>query len=97
MPPQLNRQRLARVSGLPIDWRAQRELLGFASIFDSCAIGCATVAHRISDRQFDAHRKCRDQAPESRAKSVSCTVLQMLCLAQTHGKSGRTSETMDSM
>ena len=29
-PPQLNRQRLARISGLPIDWREQRKLLGFA-------------------------------------------------------------------
>ena len=29
-PASLNRQRLARISGLPIDWQAQRELLGFA-------------------------------------------------------------------
>lgn len=28
-PPQLNRQRLARVTNLPIDWQAQRELIGF--------------------------------------------------------------------
>lgn len=28
-PPQLNRQRLARVTNLPIDWQAQRELLGY--------------------------------------------------------------------
>lgn len=29
-PPRLNRQRLARVSGLPVDWQAQRDMLGFA-------------------------------------------------------------------
>ncbi len=28
-PPQLNRQCLARITNLPIDWQAQRELLGF--------------------------------------------------------------------
>jgi DNA invertase Pin-like site-specific DNA recombinase len=29
-PAQLNRQKLARVSGLPIEWQAQRGILGFA-------------------------------------------------------------------
>jgi site-specific DNA recombinase len=29
-PIRLNRQRLARISGLPIDWQTQRDLLGFA-------------------------------------------------------------------
>ncbi len=29
-PVQLNRQRLARAANLPVDWRAQREMLGFA-------------------------------------------------------------------
>ena len=29
-PVQLNRQRLARATNLPIDWRVQREMLGFA-------------------------------------------------------------------
>lgn len=29
-PPQLTRQRLARATGLPIDWQGQREMLGFA-------------------------------------------------------------------
>ncbi|MDX3899163.1 MAG: recombinase family protein [Sphingobium sp.] len=28
-PPTLNRQRLARVANLPLDWRGQREVLGF--------------------------------------------------------------------
>ncbi len=29
-PAQLNRQRLARATSLPIDWPGQREMLGFA-------------------------------------------------------------------
>jgi site-specific DNA recombinase len=29
-PVQLNRQRLARTTNLPIDWQQQREMLGFA-------------------------------------------------------------------
>lgn len=28
-PAQLNRQRLARLTSLPVDWRQQREALGF--------------------------------------------------------------------
>jgi hypothetical protein len=28
-PAQLNRQRLARTTNLPIDWQQQREMLGF--------------------------------------------------------------------
>lgn len=29
-PVQLNRQRLARAANLPLEWQAQREMLGFA-------------------------------------------------------------------
>lgn len=29
-PLQLNRQRLARITSMPISWSAQRELLGFS-------------------------------------------------------------------
>ena len=29
-PMQLNRQRLARATNLPVEWQAQREMLGFA-------------------------------------------------------------------
>ncbi len=44
-PAQLNRQRLARATSLPIDWQQQREMLGFACLTHN---SLQHAAHRSS-------------------------------------------------